>query len=50
MLLFGLAIFGLYSLRCREQVSGAVLNFESLLVGKAVLGMVLSLAAVAVPA
>ena len=32
----------------RERVSGAVLNFESLLVGAAVLGIVLSLATVAV--
>ena len=45
MLLFGLAIFGLYSLRGKERVSGAVLNFESLLFGTAVVGVVLSLAA-----
>lgn len=42
MLLFGLAVFGLYSLRGRERISGAVLNFESLLVATAAMGMVLS--------
>jgi putative copper resistance protein D len=45
MLLFGLAIFGLYSLRGKERVSGAVLNFESLLYSTSVLGVALSLAA-----
>ena len=45
MLLFGLAIFGLYSLRGKERVSGTVLNFESLLYGTSVAGVVLSLAA-----
>ncbi|WP_415764679.1 copper homeostasis membrane protein CopD [Pseudomonas sp. ZB1P45] len=45
MLLFGLAIFGLYSLRGKERVSGAVLNFESLLFGTVVIGVLLSLAA-----
>lgn len=45
MLLFGLAIFGLYSLKGKERVSGAVLNFESLLLGNVVIGIVLSLAA-----
>lgn len=45
MLLFGLAIFGLYSLRGKERVSGAVLNFESLLFGAVVVGVLLSLAA-----
>ena len=45
MLLFGLAIFGLYSLRGKERVSGAVLNFESLLFGTAVVGVLLSLTA-----
>lgn len=45
MLLFGLAIFGLYSLRGKERVSGVVLNFESLLFGTAVIGVLLSLAA-----
>ena len=45
MLLFGLAIFGLYSLRGKERVSGAVLNFESLIFGTVVVGILLSLAA-----
>ncbi|MHC8411258.1 copper homeostasis membrane protein CopD [Pseudomonas sp. Hz4] len=45
MLLFGLAIFGLYSLRGKERVSGTVLNFESLLYGTSVVGIALSLAA-----
>ncbi|MHC8309824.1 copper homeostasis membrane protein CopD [Pseudomonas sp. GT1P32] len=45
MLLFGLAIFGLYSLKGKERVSGAVLNFESLLLGAVIIGIVLSLAA-----
>lgn len=45
MLLFGLAIFGLYSLRGKERVSGTVLNFESLLFSTVVVGVLLSLAA-----
>lgn len=45
MLLFGLATFGLYSLRGKERVSGTVLSFESLLFGTSVVGVVLSLAA-----
>jgi putative copper resistance protein D len=45
MLLFGLAVFGLYSLRGKERASGAVLNFESLLVGTAIIGVPLSVAA-----
>lgn len=45
MLLFGLAIFGLYSLRGKERISGAVLNFESLLFGTVVVGLLLSLGA-----
>ncbi|UVJ46164.1 copper homeostasis membrane protein CopD [Pseudomonas sp. LS1212] len=45
MLLFGLAIFGLYSLRGKERISGAVLNFESLIFGTVVFGVLLSLAA-----
>ncbi|KQN42170.1 MULTISPECIES: copper homeostasis membrane protein CopD [unclassified Pseudomonas] len=45
MLLFGLAIFGLYSLRGKERVSGAVLNFESLLFSTVVGGLLLSFAA-----
>jgi putative copper resistance protein D len=47
MLLFGLAAFGLYSLRGQERVSGAVLPFASLLASTAVLGMLLSLGAMA---
>lgn len=43
MLLFGLATFGLYSLRGKERRSGEVLHFESLLVGTATFGMVISL-------
>lgn len=45
MLLFGLAVFGLYSLRGKERASGTVLHFGSLLPGTAAVGMVLSLAA-----
>lgn len=48
MLLFGLAIFGLYSLRGKERLSGTVLNFESLLYTASVLGIVLSLVAMCV--
>lgn len=44
MLLFGLAIFGLYSLKGKERTSGTVLNFESLLFGTVVFGVLLSLA------
>ncbi|WP_260959037.1 copper homeostasis membrane protein CopD [Pseudomonas citri] len=47
MLLFGLAAFGLYALRGQERVSGAQLPFAPLLVGSAVLGGLLSLAAMA---
>lgn len=47
MLLFGLAAFGLYSLRGRERLSGAVLPFASLLRATTVLGLLLSLAAMA---
>ncbi|UQI29984.1 copper homeostasis membrane protein CopD [Pseudomonas bijieensis] len=45
MLLFGLAAFGLYSLRGQERVSGAQLPFAPLLATTAVLGGLLSLAA-----
>ncbi|MFS2159769.1 copper homeostasis membrane protein CopD [Pseudomonas sp. Pseusp122] len=45
MLLFGLAIFGLYSFRGKERASGAVLHFGSLLPCTAVAGMLLSVAA-----
>ncbi|MBC3374091.1 copper homeostasis membrane protein CopD [Pseudomonas sp. SWRI92] len=47
MLLFGLAAFGLYSLRGQERVSGAQLPFAPLLVITALLGGLLSLAAMA---
>ncbi|PMZ88475.1 MULTISPECIES: copper homeostasis membrane protein CopD [unclassified Pseudomonas] len=45
MLLFGLAVFGLYSFRGKERVSGTLLHFGSLLPGTAVIGMLLSVAA-----
>lgn len=45
MLLFGLAVFGLYSFRGKERVSGTLLHFGSLLPGTAVIGMLLSIAA-----
>lgn len=45
MLLFGLALFGIYSLKGKERTGGAVLNFESLLAGTAVIGVLLSMAA-----
>jgi putative copper resistance protein D len=44
MLLFGLALFGLYSLKGQERRSGAVLPFRSMLVGTAVLGVLFSVA------
>lgn len=44
MLLFGVALFGLYSLKGHERVSGAVLPFRSMLAGTAVLGAMLSVA------
>ncbi len=44
MLLFGVAFFGLYSLKGQERMSGAVLPFRSMLAGTAVLGAVLSAA------
>jgi len=44
MLLFGLALFGLYSLKGQERISGAVLPFRSMLVGTAVLAVLLSIA------
>ncbi|WP_413792358.1 MULTISPECIES: copper homeostasis membrane protein CopD [unclassified Pseudomonas] len=47
MLLFGLAAFGLYSLRGQERVSGAHLSFTPLLLTTAALGGLLSLAAMA---
>jgi len=44
MLLFGLALFGLYSLKGQERISGAVLPFRSMLGGTAVLAVLLSIA------
>jgi len=44
MLLFGVALFGLYSLKGQERLSGAVLPFRPMLAGTAVLGVVLSVA------
>ena len=44
MLLFGLALFGLYSLKGQERISGAVLPFRSMLMGTAVLGVLFSVA------
>lgn len=44
MLLFGVALFGLYSLKGQERLSGAVLPFRSMLAGTALLGAVLSVA------
>ncbi|AHL35638.1 copper resistance protein CopD [Pseudomonas brassicacearum] len=45
MLLFGLAAFGLYSLRGQERQSGVALNFKGLLLATAALGVLLSAAA-----
>ncbi|WP_350647336.1 copper homeostasis membrane protein CopD [Pseudomonas sp. HY13-MNA-CIBAN-0226] len=45
MLLFGLALFGIYSLKGKERGGGVVLNFESLLAATAVIGVLLSIAA-----
>jgi putative copper resistance protein D len=50
MLLFGLALFGLYSLKGQERRSGAVLPFRSMLVGTAVLGVLFSVASMVVMA
>ncbi|MFJ7312874.1 copper homeostasis membrane protein CopD [Pseudomonas sp. NPDC098747] len=44
MLLFGVALFGLYSLKGRERVSGVVLPFRSMLAGTTALGVLLSVA------
>ncbi|MGO4309990.1 copper homeostasis membrane protein CopD [Pseudomonas sp. KB_15] len=44
MLLFGVALFGLYSLKGQERLSGTVLPFHRLLTGPAVLGAMLSIA------
>ncbi|MCE1118597.1 MULTISPECIES: copper homeostasis membrane protein CopD [Pseudomonas] len=45
MMLFGLALFGLYGLRGKERASGTVLRFESLLYATSLLGIALSLVA-----
>ena len=50
MLLFGLALFGLYSLKGQERISGAALPFRSMLVGTAVLGVLFSVASMVVMA
>lgn len=50
MLLFGLALFGLYSLKEQERISGAALPFRSMLVGTAVLGVLFSVASMVVMA
>jgi putative copper resistance protein D len=44
MLLFGVALFGLYSFKGQERLSGTVLPFRRLLTGPAVLGALLSIA------
>jgi putative copper resistance protein D len=44
MLLFGLALFGLYSLKEQERVSGVALPFRSMLTGAALLGVLFSVA------
>ena len=43
LLLFGVALFGLYSLRGQERVCGAVLPFRSLLSGATAVAVVLSI-------
>ncbi|TWC27533.1 MULTISPECIES: copper homeostasis membrane protein CopD [unclassified Pseudomonas] len=50
MLLSGLPLFGLYSLKGRERVSGAVLPFRLMLAGTAALGLLLSIASMVVMA
>lgn len=44
MLLFGVALFGLYSLKGRARVSGTVLPFLSMMAGMSALGVLLSVA------
>ncbi|WP_085723021.1 copper homeostasis membrane protein CopD [Pseudomonas sp. R37(2017)] len=44
MLLFGMALFGLYSLKGQERISGRVLPFRRLLTGTVGLGALLSIA------
>jgi putative copper resistance protein D len=45
MVLFGLAAFGLYSLRGPERISGVVVHFKALVLSTALLGVLLSVAA-----
>lgn len=47
MVLFGVAVFGLYGLRSDERRSGAAIAFRSLLGGAALLGLLLSAAGLA---
>ncbi len=44
MLLFGVALFGVYSLKGRERVSGTVLPFRSLVAATSALGVLVSVA------
>jgi putative copper resistance protein D len=44
MLLFGVALFGLYSLKGQQRLSGTVLSLRRLLTGTVVLGALLSIA------
>jgi putative copper resistance protein D len=44
MVLFGLGLFGLYSLKEQERVSGVALPFRSMLTGAALLGVLFSVA------
>ncbi|MGJ7515574.1 copper homeostasis membrane protein CopD [Pseudomonas baetica] len=46
MLLFGVALFGLYSLKGQERITGTVLPFRSLLMGTIAFGAVLSVAGI----
>lgn len=48
MLLLGLPLFGLYSLKGQERVSGAVLPFRLMMAGTAALGVLLSVASMVV--
>lgn len=48
MLLFGLALFGLYSLKGQERISGRVLPFRGVCVWASVLGVLLSIASIVV--
>jgi len=50
MMLFGLALFGLYSLRGAERRSGAVLPFRLLLSATALIGLLLSVVSIALMA